>query len=587
MSNINNFNFNNLELKISNSNFWDFFITNNNNKGDCNSLSSTLCSVVHYDFNNDDIFIGDGGIKSLVEWELATNSGYTMNTFGLTGLDNGRINYNGDISNKNEELVNLLTGSTLNIIDNDNKLTLYPVNSYDGTIYSMVNDNDPFVGNYTKLRGGYYQGFYKLDGNTYEVLPTRVDKSWSSEFWIRKDSGVIDEGTVDIDNKGFFFYMGTRAENKFWNVWEGNNTGCTSNCEIDIDCLEIPTSGCTVLKETDITLLGEYGIGVPLSPPQITVDLITNGFLVYGRSKDGRPEKIEGEVGELVYNFNNKPNNNTCGSCRQNKDGLGSQTVCTYDGEGIAISRTATTITNKTNPFLIYGRANKNKNGSRCGQCNGPMDGLGNENVCTFSGVTSPEYEVDYNKDVIGNSLGFRITDTGQIGYRTLIQERDCVTNTIEVKKKEEYSKENIIPNDEWFYLVIKFVTNEKVECDLKNSKPRFGKLLFYVNGKLVFVVNEFEEFIARRLNEQSLKQVGVPFNISIGGGSQGLSKSKTFDGDDFNDLGLPIEKNFNGSFIGSISQFRFNICDLSLCNIRKQYEEDIKNYNDRNIIGE
>ena len=115
--------------------------------------------------------------------------------------------------------------------------------------------------------------------------------------------------------------------------------------------------------------------------------------------------------------------------------------------------------------------------------------------------------------------------------------------------------------------------------CDLKIKGPRKGKIMFYVNGRLKYVANDIPETVGRRLNEYYLKQVGVPFNFSLGGGSQGLLESQTFDGLDMADRGLSIEKNFAGTFIGSISQFRFNICDLNYCDIQNNYENDAKRY--------
>jgi hypothetical protein len=44
-------------------------------------------------------------------------------------------------------------------------------------------------------------------------------------------------------------------------------------------------------------------------------------------------------------------------------------------------------------------------------------------------------------------------------------------------------------------------------------------------------------------------------------------------------DRNLPIEKNFVGTFIGSISQFKFNICDLSYCDIQHNYLMDAERY--------
>src|ERR1035437_10215562 len=106
---------------------------------------------------------------------------------------------------------------------------------------------------------------------------------------------------------------------------------------------------------------------------------------------------------------------------------------------------------------------------------------------------------------------------------------------------------------------------------------------MFYVNGRLKFIVHEFDEMVGRRLGEYKSKQVGVPFNMSIGGGSQGLIESMTFDGQDPNDINLPIQENFAGTFIGGISQFKFNICDLSFCDIQHNYITDAIRYGVQN----
>jgi hypothetical protein len=102
---------------------------------------------------------------------------------------------------------------------------------------------------------------------------------------------------------------------------------------------------------------------------------------------------------------------------------------------------------------------------------------------------------------------------------------------------------------------------------------------MFYVNAKLKFVVNDFDEFIAKRLQEYKDKQIGVPFNFSLGGGSQGLMESQTFDGLDPRDRDLPIETNFAGTFVGSISQFKYNICELKYCNILENYNAGLNQY--------
>ena len=102
---------------------------------------------------------------------------------------------------------------------------------------------------------------------------------------------------------------------------------------------------------------------------------------------------------------------------------------------------------------------------------------------------------------------------------------------------------------------------------------------MFYVDGRLKFVVDDFKEFVSKRLNEYKDKQLGVPFNISLGGGSQGLLETMTFDGRDPADLGLNIEKNFAGTFIGDISEFKFYICDLDWVDINNGFDVDKGRY--------
>lgn len=599
MGNIKNFNFDKLKLQVSNSDYWDFYLANDETSGGCDLLLSGSCFVVWYDFNNSDTFLSGltNSIHSLVSWTGATNSGYTLNTIGLTGIDNGLITFDkssGDTSN--QALLSALTNSTLVIQSGDTGLIMNAVTgTTSGLTYDILVSSGETEGQYMDFMGGFYQGFYKLDGYDYQVLPSRVNHSWSSEFWLKpKDVNTTGTTLNDLypENKGFFFYMGTRAENKFWNQWYGADTGCTSACTATA-CTsgETVSEWCTIPKETDITIVGDYGIGIPLSPPQVEIDLITNQFLIYGRGSGHKSwVTYTGETGSLFINdvgdIHQQYNPNCrCSRCSGPNDGLGSKRVCDYDGSGIPVARTRMVISNENNPFLIYGRASLS-GGCNTSYCDGPNDGFGNETTSSFSGFSKPLTELDYKVDIVDNALGFRITDDGRIGYRLLTVTGDCQTINGEriyisgMTMEENYSEPYMVPVDDWSYVVIKFVTDYKDDCDLKTASRRKGKLLFYVNSKLIFVVNDFDEFIGKRLEEYKDKQIGVPFNFSLGGGSQGLMESQTFDGLDPNDRNLPIETNFAGSFVGSISQFKFNICDLKYCNIVQNYNAGIAQYN-------
>ena len=609
MGNIKNFNFNKLDLKLSNSDYWDFFLaTDEGPTQQCSGLTSGDCFVVWYDFNNPGIYSSSATsattIYSLVFWTGATNTGYTMDTIGITGIDNGLILFDklsGDTIN--QALLSALTGSTLVIASGDTRLVMNRITGTTGNfIYpiDIISNSATTVGDYSNLCGGFYQGYYKLDGNSYEVLPVRVPNAWAAEFWLKPQdlcSGYTGTTLNETypNNKGFFFYMGTRAENKFWDTFAGVDSGCTRDCTQPSGCTDVVSEWCTIPKENEITLIGDYGVGIPLDPPQVEIDIITNGFLIYGRACDTSDPKLTGAIDSFIYTSAITATTQgfcrTCRVCGGNHDGLGTQTACSYDGKGIVVVSTAKVVTNFQNPFLIYGRGAKIGANSGCSCtcrvcCPGPGDNLGNETVCSFSGVTSPQATLDYNLDVIDNALGFRIKDDGSIGYRLLTVTGHCYTaNTGErlftsgVTVEEAYSVSGMISADTWSYIAIRFVMPFMDECQLEIAKSRKGKLMFYVNGYLKYVVDEFDELVARRLFEYKSKQVGVPFNFSLGGGSQGLIESQTFDGLDMSDSGLPIEENFGGTFIGGISQFKFNICDLTFCDIQYNFMKDAPRY--------
>lgn len=601
MGNIKNFNFNKLDLKLNLSDYWDFFLaTDESPVQQCKGLTSGDSFITLYDFNNPLIYVSGATsattIHSLVSWNGAVNSGYTMSTIGLTGLDNGMVTFDklsGDTTN--QVLLSTLTGSSLVIPSGDTRLHLTRVTGMTGNyVYpiAIISNSASTIGDYACLQGGFYQGYYKIDGTTYEVLPVRVPDAWSAEFWLNPSitdcTGTTGTTLNDTypNNSGFFFYMGTRAENKYWNVFDGVDSGCTSGCTQPSGCTDTLSPWCTTVKETDVVLIGDLGVGIPLSPPQVEIDIVTNGFLIYGRAYDDSFRGLTGATDSFMFSGLTPTSTNNCGGCTGPHDGLGNQLAGTYDGQGIVVVKRAEIVTNKTNPFLIYGRGassgtTSGTTGTTCGGCDGPNDGLGNEVVGSFSGFTSP-VEVNYNLDIIDNSLGFRVTDDGSIGYRLLTMTGHCNSDrsyTSGVTVEEAYSVSGMVPSNTWSYIVIRFVTEYYDDCQLKTEKPRTGKLMFYVNAKLKFVVNEFPEFVARRLNEYKSKQVGVGFNISLGGGSQGLIESMSFDGQDPNDIGLPIERNFSGSFIGGLSQFRFNISDLSFCNIQNNFIAEAKRY--------
>ena len=296
MSNIYQHNFNNYNLRLSNSDYWDHFISydSRGNGLEHATILSGDCLLINIDINEDNCYSGDT-LYSLKDWTGSTvhGSGVTLNDIGLTGIDNGFVNLPCSANTSGSTFLNTYTGSTLLLSSGD---TRYSMTRVTGCTYDYPIDilSGMTEGNYARLCGGFYQGFFKLSdktffvpkddnkftweptdfslvdplsGNTlsgtpydYQTLPTRYEKGWTAEFWVKRDVDACTGLTATTlndeypNNKGFFYYMGTRSENKFWDVFSGE-TGYTTSS------------------------------GVDLSPPSVTATTLNdNSFIVYNGS---------------------------------------------------------------------------------------------------------------------------------------------------------------------------------------------------------------------------------------------------------------------------------------------------------------
>ena len=229
MANIINNNFHFLKLKINNDEYWDFFV-NKEYFPSYYSDSSVMydkCLISYIDAEIDECVIDNllvGSEKYI--WEYNNVVEHTMNNIGFTGLDNGLISFRRDKHN-NRSFYDKYVNSKYEINQNDLTLKLHQVsggtNNYE---YPITVEEDRI-----KLNGGFYQGFFKTECDKYQVLPSTFESGdvWQFEFVLNKtefekesDKTLNDKYT---ENKGIFFYIGTRAENK-WAYWYNKDDEC-------------------------------------------------------------------------------------------------------------------------------------------------------------------------------------------------------------------------------------------------------------------------------------------------------------------------------------------------------------------------
>ena len=209
-----------LDSKLYNGKYYDYMIY----KGETYKPSSLyLDEITIANFSN--LVLCGSTLYSETLWSGATNSGVEMNDIGLTGVDNGFICFD-KTTITNKEFIDIFLNSHYSIEPDDVRLFLTPVTGNTQLFeYPMFIDEEDEQ-RYLSLKGGFYQGFFKLDGFDYQVLPDNFNNDLVFHFDIRPRTDYeISMNTVNNfhpENNGIFFYLGTRAENKFWKYYKRN-----------------------------------------------------------------------------------------------------------------------------------------------------------------------------------------------------------------------------------------------------------------------------------------------------------------------------------------------------------------------------
>lgn len=217
---MNSYNFNpfrGLRARLTNDKYYDFQLVP---ACVCDSSRSGNgeCPAAEIDLDNPECLSSDTLLLySSLSWDDAVNNGVELRNIGIVGMDNGTIRYRKDRIT-NSEFLDLVTASTLTVASGDTRLVLRQVTGNTGD-YSYPSSAVTEEGrSYLKLQGGFYQGFFKLDGHGYQTLPDALKSEWRMTVELRPQDyelGIDTLNRTHDDTDGFFLYVGTRAENKF------------------------------------------------------------------------------------------------------------------------------------------------------------------------------------------------------------------------------------------------------------------------------------------------------------------------------------------------------------------------------------
>ena len=577
MSDILNHNRNLIDFELTNEDYWDFHLSEEMGYiGGLNGFA-TECLSTYIDFNDPNCVFWDEAIsKNEYVWEKSVNEGVTLGYIGVTGVDNGLITYEKDrITNK--EFLELFLRSKYETEAGDKRLRLKKVNG-NNQIYdysnNIVNVDNKDV---SELNGGFYQGFFKIYDKEYQVLPYVIENGWSIEVRLKKSDLENQKLTINDthpNNKGIFFYIGTRAENKWWKLYSVEQTVEENNVNKYVSTDYIDDSYTTESQDVN----SEYLQKDDGEETAIDKDYIGNDYIVTEESQcnqyveDGYIEKDEEITGkeDLItsegFSFG-QPNiiqydtDNKFLLFDRTEDGF---TVKNWE-DGTVVTMYDIKKPDLGNYFTLFNRTPKGYT------------------VKTIDSLVE-EKNKNYNilKDLYRNALAFQIKDNGSIGFKYLV--KDCESEEENYKIEELFSKENIIKDDEWYNISIKImptVPNKIINplCDNITTTTKQEMVIYiYVNGKLKLKSEVLPMLNLKQLDDLSDKQQAVPFALSLGGGTQGLCDVINLNYRELPKEVLPLEKEFCGSFIGYIQKFRFYACPLNFTEIGENYIFDLNN---------
>jgi len=663
--NLNNFYFNKIDGKLNYSSYYDIFLASdekdfktdviwstniidydNGNELpvwiDLNTTASTqsntscafqyptgLTSTNYYINNNYRPFVIISNnvwpnAKSICECPY-TGSGFTICDTVWTGLDNGLLNIDDYQNGTCIDLFNdLPTSLTYDIFSYDKRFKMHQVKAFGfpwwtDTFYTdtTILDATDYSGYYQELKGGFYQGFYKLYGYPYEVLPTRPKCGWSFETYLKINTictnidgpdssstpygvygncyntsgwyldstgnGVItplcseNPGGYEYDSfgpqytfnysawngsgmtlgrtdkYGFFFYKGIRAEDKWFHEDMSYSafTGCTTLTGMTgccYECIETGLTGDTCNGQTGFTATLEDPVKLTgeNKSPTAEYDVYSNaiGFRITDDMRIG--------YRTIRYTGNCQTTGETCNTdssfhCGYTIEESYSEPICAF------MTQSGDCTQNWIQVDVVFDR-------DICLEdCEIPNDGGVNDLVK----VRTDQFQR------YGKNMGSSTTPFEKCHPDTPSQPRPPCKEEYPAFIDEAYFDFNChgAQVQKWF--------------DEKNY--RMGTLTFYVNGRRVHKVENYEEIIPRQLNTNKQTQVGVAYNMSWGGGAMGLRESLIpdmsgctsgccstipYDANLIHWSGETdqrlIMENFAGSFIGGISQMMYYIKPLT-----------------------
>lgn len=590
MSDILNNNRNLFNLILYKGDYWDFHLSDPSiGNGKWQEGLTQECLSVFIDTTDPECSWADTLFsKKDYVWSDATKDGVTLENIGLTGVDNGFIQFQKDRIT-NEDFLKLYTNSTFVISTEETRLHLNAVNG-NNRIYTYGNEMVEEDGlTVAKLTGGFFQGFFKTADNSYSILPSNIGNGWVMEVVLKPSDLATPLSTLNAfhsENKGIFLYIGARAENKWFKLYDTESPSVESNSYFEgymAEDKEVNDYQLEVSEEaTTEEIYVDYG---DLSEPQ--KEMVSHYVPVKGYVEDGYVEdKVKNAYRYMDDGYVASDVKLPTDDEIKTSDGcnLGQPNIVEIetDNKFILFDRTEDGLTTETyqeGDKVVLDSVKHPQMENYFTLFNRTPSGQTVKTIQNLISSLNKKYNI-YN-DLYRNALAFQIKDNGSVGYKYMV--RNCEGGE-PYKILSQFTNAGVVTKDNWHTVSVR-ITPIQNPRHLANSPSctttsptsrQTMKIEIYIDGRLRLISEPLPLLALRRLNDLSVRQEGVPFNISLGGGTQGLCDVIYADYMKTPTQVLPLEKEFGGSFIGYLKTFRFYTCPLDFSQIRANYEYDI-----------
>jgi hypothetical protein len=202
----------------------------------------------------------------------------------------------------------------------------------------------------------------------------------------------------------------------------------------------------------------------------------------------------------------------------------------------------------------------------------------GSDGVFMFLGARAENKYLpigDRDDDVNGNLIAFKFNHEGRIGYK-YIDDQGFIAEGYSTYSIKSYG---------WKLVTITYIPEGVVQPHLAHCTPRRkGELCIYVNGLPYLTISDFEEPMFKDYDNGD-STIGLPYSISLGGGSIGLShvvkregNGEIIEGEVAQHISN-ISKYFGGKFFGGIQVARIFDKHMLFDEVIGRYNQEAENY--------